>query len=131
MRRKGTTSPNKGWLSAHGRYNPIGTPELDLVPEEEKRLPWMINPVNRDSDAAPEVALPDRVVDHHAKAYNSLRSEIRRSTRAIPACMAGQDLQDVLANPALHTQKILTLPQINSRAKSSKLAGDDASASTR
>ena len=24
----------KGWLSAHGQYNPIGTPDLDLVPED-------------------------------------------------------------------------------------------------
>eukprot|EP01052_Picozoa_sp_SAG31_P041633 SAG31_NODE_6364_length_2042_cov_4.664643_1_plen_168_part_00 len=102
---------SKGWLSAHGQYNPIGTPDLDLVPEERIDLSALSRVVAGGDDSEPTV-LPDLVVDHHAKAYHTLRSEIRRSTRAIPACMAGQDLQEVLANPNMHTQSIPTLPDI-------------------
>jgi len=48
----------------------------------------------------------DRVVDYNAAAFSHLRREIRRSSRAIPACKAGQDLQDVMSNPLLHTQQL-------------------------
>ena len=72
-------------------------------------------PPCKDGSASPGTAgfLPmlggpagDRVVDYNAAAFSHLRREIRRSSRAIPACKAGQDLQDVMSNPLLHTQQL-------------------------
>ncbi len=103
----------RGWLSAAGAYCPIGTPELDLCETPRGRR-------NRGSSKAkagkqgsensqwlPTIHDPsDRVVDYNAAAFSHLRREIRRSSRAIPACKAGQDLQDVMENPLLHTQQL-------------------------
>jgi hypothetical protein len=106
-------------LSDAGAYAPIGTPELDLceTPRGRRRRER-----NRDHDQGRAAAatqsgadsqwLPaihdptDRVVDYNAAAFSHLRREIRRSSRAIPACKAGQDLQEVMTNPMLHTQPL-------------------------
>ena len=72
-------------------------------------------PPCKDGSASPGTAgfLPmlggpagDRVVDYNAAAFSHLRREIRRSSRAIPACKAGQDLQDVMSNPLHHPPQL-------------------------
>lgn len=114
-----------GWLSTTGAYRPIGTPDLSLVREakREVRLP-QVGSRKEGSDAStgasnkwlPSINPHDQVVDHNTRAYQHLRREIRRSSRAIPACMAGQDLQEVMENPLLHTQ---TLAQVGEKLANS------------
>lgn len=118
---KGVSSSSKavvdrrGWLSAAGAYCPIGTPELDLCETPRGRRGRGSKKTNTDKQSNPSENsqwLPmindtsDRVVDYNAAAFSHLRREIRRSSRAIPACKAGQDLQDVMENPLLHTQQL-------------------------
>ena len=105
----------RGWLSAAGAYCPIGTPELDLceTPRERRRRGSGNTKAGKQATASensqwlPMIHDPsDRVADYNAAAFSHLRREIRRSSRAIPACKAGQDLQDVMENPLLHTQPL-------------------------
>jgi hypothetical protein len=107
----------RGWLSAAGAYCPIGTPELDLCETPRGRrgrgtggkMPpgKQASPTGEGSQWLPLIHDPsDRVVDYNAAAFSHLRREIRRSSRAIPACKAGQDLQEVMENPLLHTQQL-------------------------
>jgi hypothetical protein len=103
----------RGWLSAAGAYCPIGTPELDLCETPRGRRKRGSGKVKAGKQGAensqwlPMIHDPsDRVVDYNAAAFSHLRREIRRSSRAIPACKAGQDLQDVMENPLLHTQQL-------------------------
>ena len=122
-----TKNTGRGWLSDAGAYAPIGTPELDLCETPRGRGRRERNR-DKSKDAAAAAAgagspagggggadsqwLPmihdpsDRVVDYNAAAFSHLRREIRRSSRAIPACKAGQDLQEVMTNPMLHTQPL-------------------------
>lgn len=114
-----------GWLSAAGAYRPIGTPDLSLVMDLTntgvaggRAARGMGRNGAAGADGATGVDggrwLPavrhgtERVVDHNTRAFHQLRREIRRSSRAIPACKAGQELQEVMDNPLLHTQAVTT-----------------------